>query len=529
MKDPIYPKLSFDCLNEIFKHLKNERVTLYSCLFANSGLCKISVSLLWFHPFEYLLKDNQYHALIRTLYCCLSESDKQEAHSKGISLPSNLITPLFDYARFIRGLDTKNFHLAQMAWKRRSNSTMTMDQINYVIGNLILQRSDSLRILVIDHKLGFSMNERHCTPYIFFFRVKNAFSNIQELTIRFHRESTLVSTSAYTIRNLSSLINIISSQAQSIKKLSAYMDFCFIKESSLTEFNDNLLGLISKQRNLIHLSLLGEHCFAFFCLMTKRTSIQPNVFKHLSISNIEDTRTFLHGLSTCQNLETLDIHDKLPSEIPYSSMVSENFPSIHIKHLNLFLAFNFKTLTKMLLRLSGHRLISIRLRYTNSEIIDYIRDYSNQLKFLSIGFSSDEAISISNMLPKLRSLDHLDLVYFNFPREIRDSSIEGMEKSGLEILANSFPSNLNILGLDMIFPTNKMILDTILENVQIPLKKLNIYNTMTVEISHTIINYVERIGGLKKLGINDKKFKEKWGGHRLIESVSEADHIIHFL
>ena len=40
-------QLPIDCLNEIFEHLENDKVTLYSCLLVNRFWCKTSVRILW--------------------------------------------------------------------------------------------------------------------------------------------------------------------------------------------------------------------------------------------------------------------------------------------------------------------------------------------------------------------------------------------------------------------------------------------------------------------------------------------------
>ena len=40
-------QLPTDCLNDIFEYLKDDMVTLHSCLLVNRLWCKVSVRVLW--------------------------------------------------------------------------------------------------------------------------------------------------------------------------------------------------------------------------------------------------------------------------------------------------------------------------------------------------------------------------------------------------------------------------------------------------------------------------------------------------
>ena len=42
-------QLPSDCLREIFEYLKDDIVTLHSCLFVNNLWCEVAVRILWRH------------------------------------------------------------------------------------------------------------------------------------------------------------------------------------------------------------------------------------------------------------------------------------------------------------------------------------------------------------------------------------------------------------------------------------------------------------------------------------------------
>src|SRR5438034_410618 len=59
-------QLTADCLNEIFEYLKDDKVTLYSCISVNRLWCEISVRFFWSDI-------KNYNTLIACLPCDLKE------------------------------------------------------------------------------------------------------------------------------------------------------------------------------------------------------------------------------------------------------------------------------------------------------------------------------------------------------------------------------------------------------------------------------------------------------------------------
>src|SRR4051812_15343559 len=87
--------MSADCLNEIFEYLKEDKITLHSCLLVNRFWCEISIRILWTSVWNY-----------DTLIACLPNESKENLYKNGIitSTPT-LKSPLFNYIAFIKNLD----------------------------------------------------------------------------------------------------------------------------------------------------------------------------------------------------------------------------------------------------------------------------------------------------------------------------------------------------------------------------------------------------------------------------------------
>src|SRR5689334_4123693 len=103
--------LPADCLNEIFEHLEEDKITLHSCLLVNRLWCKISVRILWkdiwdfkyFVPYKHQPK--VVSAILNTLISCLSNESEELLHNNGIFTSTPISKPtLFNYPSFCKVL-----------------------------------------------------------------------------------------------------------------------------------------------------------------------------------------------------------------------------------------------------------------------------------------------------------------------------------------------------------------------------------------------------------------------------------------
>src|SRR6266496_2406479 len=102
-------QLFADCFEEIFEFLKNDKVTLHSCLLVNHLLCEISVRILWRNIWDFKPKSDALLKILSTLVACLPNESKSLLYEKGIfiSTPTSK-PPLFDYISFCKSLSIRD-------------------------------------------------------------------------------------------------------------------------------------------------------------------------------------------------------------------------------------------------------------------------------------------------------------------------------------------------------------------------------------------------------------------------------------
>jgi hypothetical protein len=108
--------LPADCLNEIFEHLEEDKITLRSCLLVNRLWCEIAVRILWrdvwrfqygvlYNPYRTNVRTHVPLAIISTLISCLPEESKNLLYKNGIFITTPTCKPsLFNYASFCKVL-----------------------------------------------------------------------------------------------------------------------------------------------------------------------------------------------------------------------------------------------------------------------------------------------------------------------------------------------------------------------------------------------------------------------------------------
>src|SRR6266498_1163692 len=102
IKNKIHCQLPADCLNEIFKQLEKDKVTLHSCLLVNRLWCEVSVPILWTSIQNY-----------NTLIAFLPNESKEILYKNEIIISTSTSKPpLFNYVKFI-----KNLSIDEIYWK----------------------------------------------------------------------------------------------------------------------------------------------------------------------------------------------------------------------------------------------------------------------------------------------------------------------------------------------------------------------------------------------------------------------------
>src|SRR6266540_3209050 len=108
-------RLSIECFEQVLIHFKNDPATLFSCLLVNRLWCRLSVPLLWSHPFEYHGFGDLAADIIQIYITCLPEDERQILIDGGLELPE-CPKPLFDYPTYLQSFETAHFTGAIMSW-----------------------------------------------------------------------------------------------------------------------------------------------------------------------------------------------------------------------------------------------------------------------------------------------------------------------------------------------------------------------------------------------------------------------------
>ncbi|CAG8437730.1 7762_t:CDS:1 [Diversispora eburnea] len=532
----VFPSLPLDCLEEILGYLIDDQNTLYSCILSTRLFCKLSIPLLWFHPFKTKPTNHKSYTIISVLVSSLSKEVKRSLIKEGIKIPSDLSKPLFEYTNYIQGFDTGHFQMAIYKWLNVYNKPNKTNKqpIKYfigfmgnIIGNYIVSVSRGIKFLTLNYDIDYSSqnsversNIENLMNISSYYGIENRLSHLRELKIKTKHSQDI---------EFSLEIYIITRYAINIKQI--IVDTHYIIDDL---FYQAISHLISIQKNLNSLRLAERWDDTATPLVYKAIQTQAKSLTTLELSEFRNLQALIHLLGNCSNLETLFLTEHFSivnAQQMYDSI--NHLPSIYIKHLKAYnISFpkisDYTLMIQTLIQLANQHLNTIMLQYSDSKIINNIGHFCPQITFLSLTVTFDEFPSLCENLPLLTSLDYLHLVFAHIEGSIGYIDPILPSNETLEKLAKSFPPNLKYLAIYFgIPPCKRSIFDLpnklgkILRNIKNPLEKLDIYNEMDLELMDVIIEYATEIGGLKKLGIVDG-----WRNDNLFEQVKDVIEII---
>ncbi|RIA86838.1 hypothetical protein C1645_828665 [Glomus cerebriforme] len=98
--------LSAECLQQIISYNEDDSKTLHSCLLVNRFWCHNTIGILWGRPWRsHSITQTSATKLIQTYVACLPEESKKILYNNGIRYQLTSVSPIFDYASFLRALD----------------------------------------------------------------------------------------------------------------------------------------------------------------------------------------------------------------------------------------------------------------------------------------------------------------------------------------------------------------------------------------------------------------------------------------
>src|ERR1051325_4093174 len=136
--------LPHECFSNIQYFLDDK--SLYKCLFVNRYWCRFSVVILWREPFRYIYPHNRngkFSRVINTLLSCLDENEISSLIPCRLNF-NNQIT-LFEYGKFIRKIDHKNYLSNVMTWLKIEHQDCRFQKLANAIYHLIMRQGSNLQ------------------------------------------------------------------------------------------------------------------------------------------------------------------------------------------------------------------------------------------------------------------------------------------------------------------------------------------------------------------------------------------------
>src|SRR5947207_1970869 len=119
--------LPYECFSNMLYFLDEK--SLYKCLLVNRHWCRFSVVILWREPFNYIYR-GYYNAkcstVINTLLSCLDENEISSLIPCRLNFNNQI--PLFEYGKFIRKIDHRNYLSNIKTWFKNSIELNQDDQ-----------------------------------------------------------------------------------------------------------------------------------------------------------------------------------------------------------------------------------------------------------------------------------------------------------------------------------------------------------------------------------------------------------------
>ncbi|RIA90318.1 hypothetical protein C1645_823538 [Glomus cerebriforme] len=354
------------CLRMIFEELRNDFISLHSCILVNRNWCNLALPKLWKNPFDAINNSNLNGImeanipLLNTYTSCLSEDIRDN-----LGLKSNIQVPLFDYGIYLQYIHFKTILKSIYLWrnlykdcgdptvfklktttKRRKISNSNEDNVLKALCEYFINRSKCLK--GVDLLDGIFLN---------IFEFPNAslnLSRIQEFKFEIQFNYEVVSSAAKIAKNISKLeidlkkvpystlvtrINNIQELIKSQKNLKEILLSC-----SIMEFPSIINSLIIHAETLTHITIrnikfengfplaeLAEYLNLKYlkienCKFSKGNIIKPDLkaFQKLELISIKDTYIIFEIMEIlcCQAKDCLRIL-KLPAD-------STDFPRLEI-------------------------------------------------------------------------------------------------------------------------------------------------------------------------------------------------------
>ncbi|CAG8478471.1 10075_t:CDS:2 [Diversispora eburnea] len=523
-----YP-LTYDCFEEILKHLIGDPGTLFYCLLVNRHWCRVAVPLLWSRPFEYHGFGEPAADIIQIYVSCLPEVERQNLIDEGLELPP-LRSPLFDYPNYLQSFESAHFTGAVMLWlSTKVKSWLSFIEgrepdlysntylVQKVIGNLLFSRSKGLKDLDIVH---FDEDDDSLIADITSFNDSNkTLSRLEKFQFDYSGWAEQDDKSSEIISNL---FNFMSKWTRNIQHIYISITIISNPELEFPQIAQSFAQLIESQRSLRELIIMGFWTPSLFNALTT----QANSLTFLRIHELyQDQFLFLLNiLPTLKNLETLqfwgfcgDYDESIKVNTKNGTITNQ----INIKHLHYKAEksqidiFNY---IGPLIQMASSNLKTLSLESVTPELCLLIGQSCPNVTHLSLSLTTYEIPdTIFHLLSSITNLLHFSLYIYS--SDVPFATTESLTKFSLSI-----PPNLVYFGFHLAI--TPCVLEYFLKHCQAKLQVLAIYRSEIIDenLITVIKDYKKERDSLRKLlidpGVNT------YEGSTISKALIEANKFI---
>ncbi|GBC03131.1 hypothetical protein RclHR1_00050039 [Rhizophagus clarus] len=286
------------CLRTIFEELKNDFISLHSCILVNRNWCTLALPKLWKNPFDDINNSNingimeANIPLLNTYTSCLSEDIRNN-----LGLKSNIQYPLFNYGIYLQYIHFKSilksiylwrnlykdcgepavFKLISTPTKRRKISNNNEDNILKALCEYFINNSTCIKEV--------DLFDATCLNIFEFPNAVLNLSKIQHLKFEIQYNLEIISSAAKVAKDISKL----------------EIDLKKVPYTTLISRVNNIQDLIKSQKNLKQISLSCS--IMEFPEIIKGLSVHVETLTHITIRNVK----FDHGFPITELAEYLNL------------------------------------------------------------------------------------------------------------------------------------------------------------------------------------------------------------------------------
>ncbi|GBC05877.1 hypothetical protein RclHR1_06490012 [Rhizophagus clarus] len=440
---------------------------------------------LWYNPFG--CPNSKGDSLIKTLLCCLPQNEKRILDDIRLLKDSfKNKSPLFNYPKFIICFNSENF-INFVKQLFHSNITLIL----HLIGNMIFHRFNRLKIL----ELHFNNQHNNQNDYKLIEDI-NSSIKFQESLTRLTRFEIQIYINEYT-NFIINLLNKISRSCNNIHHLSLII---YKGKYNFYQSLDNSISSLIKSQAELKSLVMNEYCLSYenTSIYDAILSTHSNSLKYLGFCVMNNYSLLMKIISTCKNLETLEITQQGNNEKSFILDESITHQEISIKYFYYRNIIGNENFIKTILKMSSKNLKSFSSRYISEEIIDTIELYCPNISCLNISMNSNYVLNLIHLISGLEFLEYFTLELENGWPKYRDER--------LQLFANILPKSLTYLGLNFYITPHQ--LDFFLKEcakIQLHTLELMYFNRNNLDHLKVVVDYSKEFNHLKQVKFMERR------------------------